>query len=525
MKMYKWVILLILNLAIAVGFYIDGTKASVTDISSDLANIIPVCLKLDNPELFQNDLYLNDINNVKYYTPAFVELVRLNAWLFDGNYLLGLNFLGAYTHFVYGLLWFLFFYTLKKDFWLALLFSLFFRGILWPPGGELFGISDLWTIMPRTIFISLAPIPFLLYCYLKRFQVFLAALSLGLILNFHPISGVGLAACYFAFYFYYSIFHESQGAKKNWINFFLASGGFIIGMLPYLLVYFLNVKGQPFDQSLYDLAFYKRLGYTFSNPLVFVSQWHRPILYFFGLLFVAFYFFDSSKNKSVFKSLAFAALFVFLTANVSVYVEGFVNNLLSLNLRLSFQLIRFQKFILVIFQIGTYLLLYQAFKKFSISTKLKQMMLIVFLLFCSFSFVSPFSKMPIVGDDLMSSILPNCFMVKPRIDYSKSSPLSELILYIKNNTEEDAVFYGSYYIRTGAERSVVLDGKGSSMIIEGNQPQFINWYLQTEKLKNIEKYSDKAIYLKSLGVHYIVSDTDWPLENVKSIRGYHLYKL
>ena len=525
MKMYKWIIVLVINFAIAIGFYVEGTKANVTDISSDLANIIPVCLKLDNPKLFQNDLYLNDINNVKYYTPAFVELLRFNAKLFDGNYILGLSFLGATTHLVYGILWFLFFYTLKKDFWLALLFSLFFRGILWPPGGELFGISDLWTIMPRTIFISLAPIPLLLYFYLKKYRIFLAALSLGLILNFHPISGVGLAACYFAFYFYYSVFHSGDKARFIWANFFIATFGFLLGMLPYLLVYFLNVNGQLFDQTLYDLAFHKRLGYIFSDPILFIAQWHRPILYFFGLLFILFYFFDSSKSKSVFKSLAFTVVFVFLAANISVYLESLINSLLGLNLRLSFQLIRFQKFIIILFQIGTYLLLFEVFRKFSISTRLKQGLLVLFLILCSLSIVFPFSKLPIVGDDLMSSILPNCFMVVPRADYGGNSSMSELISYIKNNTEKDAVFYGSFYIRTGAQRSVVLDGKGSSMIIEGNQAAFINWYLQTEKLKSLEKLSDKAAYLKSLGVNYVVSADQWPLELVISKGNQHLYKL
>ena len=525
MKMYKWIIVVVLNLAIAIGFYVEGTNASVSHISSDLANIIPVCLKLDNPELFQNDLYLNDINNVKYYTPAFVELLRLSAKLFDGNYLLGLNLLGATTHLVYGILWFLFFYTLKKDFWLALLFSLFFRGILWPPGGELFGISDLWTIMPRTIFISLAPIPLLLYFYLKKYRIFLAAISLGLILNFHPISGVGLAACYFAFYFYYSIFYSDQNSKAIWIEFFLAAFGFLLGMLPYLLVYFLNVKGAAFDENLYDLAFHKRLGYIFSDPVLFIAQWDRPILYFFGLLFLLFYFFDSSKSKSVFKSLAFTVIFVFFAANISVYLESLINSLLGLNLRLSFQLIRFQKFIIILFQIGTYLLLFEVFRKFSISARIKQSLLLLFLILCSLSFVFPFSKIPIVGDDLMQSILPKSFMVEPRIDYGGNSSLPELISYIKNNTEKDAVFYGSFYIRTGAERSVVLDGKGSSMIIEGNQAAFINWYLQTEKLKNLENASDKAAYLKSLGVNYIVSDQNWPLELVISKGNQHLYKL
>ena len=31
-------------------------------------------------------------------------------------------------------------------------------------------------------------------------------------------------------------------------------------------------------------------------------------------------------------------------------------------------------------------------------------------------------------------------------------------------------------LRSAAQRSVVFDGKGSSMLIEGNPNQFINWY-------------------------------------------------
>lgn len=525
MNNVKWFIVVFINLAIACGFYYDGSKATVGDISSDLANIIPVCIKLDDPSKFQNDLYLNDINNVKYYTPAFVQALRISAKFFGGDYIAGLNFLAAITHFLYGLLWFLFFYTLRKDFWLSLLFSLFFRGIIWPPGGELFGISDLWTIMPRTVFIALAPIPFLLFFYLKTYRLFFASLSLGLILNFHPISGVGLAASYFAFYFYYKISSPNYCWKTFWQELFLSASAFILGMLPYLLTYFLNVKTVAFDQILYDLAFHKRLGYTFSDPIIFIAEWNRPILYFFLVLFGIFFFFDTSAKKIVFKSLAFAAIFVFITANASVYIESLINNVFNLNLRLSFQLIRYQKFILILFEVGAFLLLVELFRKFNVSNRWKQITLILFLGLSCFSFVSPISKFPLIGDDLVSSILPNCFMIKPRIDYQKKSDLSNIIDYIKTNTEPNAVFYGSFYIRAGSQRSVVLDGKGASMIIEGNQPQFINWYIQTEKLKKLESNTQKAEYLRSLGVNYILGTEKYDLPIMKVVGPLILYKL
>ncbi len=525
MSNFKWFIVVFINLAIALGFYYDGSKATVGDISSDLANIIPVCIKLDDPNKFQNDLYLNEINNVKYYTPAFVQLLRANAKVFGNDYIAGLNLLAGITHFLYGFLWFLFFFTLRKDFWLSLIFSIFFRGIIWPPGGELFGIADLWTIMPRTVFIALAPIPYLLYYYLKSYRLFFAGLSLGLILNFHPISGVGLAASYFAFYFYYTFSSANCRSKSMLQELVISLSALILGMLPYLLTYFLNVKGGAFDQNLYDMAFHKRLGYTFSDPFVFIAEWHRPILYFFLVLFLIFYFFDTSAKKVIFKSLAFSAIFVFISANTSVYIESLINNILNLNLRLSFQLIRYQKFILILFQIGAFLLFVEVFRKLQIGDKWKQGILVVFVILSSFSYVPPISKLPLIGDDLVSSILPNCFMVKPRIDYSKKSDLSTMLDYIKFNTEPEAIFYGSFYIRAGAERSVVLDGKGASMIIEGNQPQFIKWYVQTENLQKLESSLDKVQYLRSLGVDYILSKDDYDVQIVKTVGVLKLYKL
>src|SRR5690606_20373868 len=235
MRMLKrfWPVLLV-NFIIAAGFYLSQRDAVITDISSDLSNILPICMKLDNPELFQNDLYLSELDDVKYYTPAFVQSLRFFAWFTSGDYVQALNLMGFFTHLLYGLLWFAFFYTLRRDFWLALLFSVFFRGVIWPPGGELLGISDIWTIMPRTVFMTLAPLPLILYVYLKRFNVVASALVLGLITNMHPITGVGVTVCYFSAFAIYAGYFQRQG-RVFARDFLLAGLGWIIGILPYLL--------------------------------------------------------------------------------------------------------------------------------------------------------------------------------------------------------------------------------------------------------------------------------------------------
>ena len=64
----KHIIVILLNICIAFGYYLGNLSANETHLSSDLHNIIPVCLKMDDPSLFTKDLFCNDINNVKYYS-------------------------------------------------------------------------------------------------------------------------------------------------------------------------------------------------------------------------------------------------------------------------------------------------------------------------------------------------------------------------------------------------------------------------------------------------------------------------
>ena len=41
---------------------------------------------MDNPALFPHDTFANDLDNVKYYTPFYIETLRFITNLTDGNY-------------------------------------------------------------------------------------------------------------------------------------------------------------------------------------------------------------------------------------------------------------------------------------------------------------------------------------------------------------------------------------------------------------------------------------------------------
>jgi len=514
----------LLNIIIAFGFYYWNLNAKIEDISSDLANIIPVCKKIDNPNLFENDLYLTDINDVAYYTPFFVQPLRFFAKFVDYDYLQALNLMSFFSHFFYGIFWFFLFYKLKKEYWIALLFSLFMRGVIWPPGGELLGISDLWTIMPRTLYTVFLPLPFLIYNPQKKINLILAAFVLGFIFNFHAISGLGGIVIYFSLFLFYHFYQQGIMNLTFVKQFSIAVFFCIVGMLPFLMTYFFNVENNlSFSQADFNLAFSARIPSSFSNPILFISKWNRPVIYLFGLLFFIYYFFDSSVKKNNFKLLLFAVVVLFVAANGSVYIEKIINNSFDKNLRMSFQLIRFQKLIIVVLQVGLFLFTIELIKYFKVSNKFKIITFSLYFFILTISTFPFFSSVPFVGDDLTTSVLP-----KNMKFYSESKPeyeLTQMIDYIKFNTEKEAVFYGTYLIRAGADRAVVLDSKGASMLIEGNPIRFIEWYYDLKMFRSKDS-EGKLAFLKSKKVSYIMDDKVWEgLRPIKIIGSFYLYKI
>lgn len=517
----------LLNLAIGLGFYYDDRNANATDISSDLGNIIPVCIKLDNPNSFSNDLYLSDSRDVEYYTPFYVQSLRCLSKLTNGDYIEALNILGLITHLIYGILWFLLFYTLKKEFWLALISSLLIRGVVWPPGGELLGISELWTIMPRTVFLALVPLPFVAYVYLKKYKFIISGFLLGFILNFHPLSGIGMVVVYFSIFILYHYFEETLINKMFVKNLLLLMLSCFIGLLPFLLTYLAAVKTDlKVDPNAYEFALNSRIDSMFMNPVEFIAKWNRPPLILFGVVFLIYYFFDSSSKKMNFKILFFTALIVFLSANSFAYVENSINQLFNKNIRMAFQLIRYQKFIIVLFQVGFYLLLVELYAKYFASSLFKKISFVGYLLILMLSSATIFKNVPFVGDDISTGILPGSFKIgNEKVEHTGKINLGLMLEFVKNNTEKDAVFYGSPLIRTAANRAVILDSKGASMLIEGNVEKFIGWYYDLKEF-NVLTVGEKIVFLKSKKANYILDDKAWSgLIPAKKIGDYYLYKI
>jgi hypothetical protein len=499
-----------LNLAIALGFYYDDRNANATDISSDLGNIIPVCMKLDNPSSFKNDLYLNESKDVAYYTPFYVQSLRYLSKITKGDYIEALNILGFITHLSYGILWFLLFYALKNEYWLAIISSLLIRGVVWPPGGELLGISELWTIMPRTVFLALVPLPFISYVYLKKYKIMISGFLLGFILNFHPLSGIGIIIAYFSIFILHNYYQKTVRNNLFVKNLIVLMLSCFVGLLPFLFTYLAAVKTDlHIDSTTYELALRSRIGSMFTDPLEFITRWNRPPLIFFGTVFFIYYFFDTSLKKINFKILFFTALIIFVSANSFAYSESLINELFDSNIRMSFQLIRYQKFILVLFQIGFYLLLVELFNKYLVGSLFKMISFVGYTIVLILSTLPVFKNIPFVGDDISTKVLPRSFKVYNVKDDKRKTDLGLMLEYVKKNTEKDAVFYGPPLIRTAANRAVVLDAKGASMLIEGNPPKFIQWYLDLNEFNSFKNSFDKINFLKKKKVNYILGNTVW----------------
>lgn len=519
-------IVFLFNFLLALAFYIQGLSANVTDISGDLANIIPICKKIDNPNLFQSDLYLGDINNVKYYTPFYVETLRFFAKFTNYNYVQALNILGFITHFLYGLLWFLLFYKLRKDFWVAFIFSIFFRGIVWPPGMELLGISDIWSIMPRTIFIALIPLPFLIYQQVIAVRQFLAALTLGLLVNFHPISGIGCILTYFSLHIFYLYLNNNLFVKASIIKLCLFFILVFIGMLPYIISYLGNVKSVVnVNQRMFDIAFKGRLDSIFFDSILFLKSWFRPVTGFFAAGMLVFYFFDTSKHKKTFKIIFFTIIVLLLFCNAIIPLESFINSNCNTNFRFSFQIVRAQKFVLVLLQIATFLAICLISEKFKIADKVKIAVCILYLVIISLSTSALISKLPLFGEDITTFIFPNNLKVFPVLTKDKSEVLA-VHDFVNKNTKKTDIFYAQdIFFRTATNRAEVFDFHAAGMLIEGNPLAYTNFYFLLQKFKKSDE-REKIKILQAKKVNYIIVQEKWQsLLPVYRNDKYFVYKL
>ncbi len=528
MKTKQWLALLGLNLAIALGFFFENLGTGFSEWSSDLHNSIPVCYKLDDNSLFQKDLYLYDVNNVRYYTPFYIQTVRFFAWATQGDYLLALNIFATLLHLVYGIGWFLLFRKIFGKFLLALFLSVLIRGILWLPGLEIWGISDLWTMMPRTLYAAFLPIPILLLLQQTRKSFYAAALLIGFIFNFHPITGMGGSLLLVFFVAGYAWLWNYKIPLRDLAIALLLM---VVGMLPFLSTYFTQTDSKAvYDIAEYKKAFLMRIPEFFEQPLTFIGLWVRGSSLLFVVPMAVFYGYARLRDHNYLKTATLLVLLsvgLIVVFSVSVYVENAVNAMLGTNLRMAFQIIRAQKLAVLpgYFAIG--FLIKIALDQYVAAPKIFRFGVPLFLIGFVLAKEPFFKKIPFFKDDIAASIFPNFRTIMANPDQKKGD-IDRMMDYINAHTSPDAVFYGSFLIRPACKRSVVLDGKGASMLIEGNPLAFINWARETEMLKACRTDAEKAVFLKShKSVGYILSGKPMsgPVELMHTEGDVRLYKI
>lgn len=510
-------ILILINLFIALGFFIENNGTGFTQLSSDLQNSIPVCYKIDDQTLFQKDLYLFDVKNVKYYTPFYVETIRFFAKCANGDYLFGINIFATLLHLIYGFLWFWFFYKLFNRFSTALFLSIIIRGIVWLPGLEIWGISDLWTMMPRTLYAAFMPLPFILLFNKTKLSFFISAFLMGFIFNFHPITGMGGLLIYVLLI---SIYCYLFKFKINFQSIIIAIIVLIIGMIPFLSTYFSQTNNAVvYDVTEYNKAFSLRIYSFFVEPFSFLKLWLSFKILFFFIPMIMFYVYAQFFEKKYLKNAILLFLITFFTIlipSISIYVEKGINTLFHLNLRMAFQIIRAQKLAILPGFIAMGFLLEIFIKRSQYFKKAFNIILPIFVFVLIISKEPIFRKVPFFSDDIATSIFPDYKLFFASKE-EKVTDMDRMLTYINQNTSKSDVFYGAFIVRSASKRSVVLDGKGASMLIEGNPVQLIQWYQETKIYKSLsEKEKIKFLKIKK-GVTHILSKENLDVNQTKLI--------
>lgn len=525
---YQRILVVIINLIIALGYVLGNKDANETHFSSDQNNIITVCLKKDDPTLFPKDVFANDLKNVAYYTPFYIETIRGIAKFTGGNYVQAMNILTFLCHILFGIAWYFLLYRLSGNFWLALLISIAMRGIIWLPGAEYWGISDIWSLLPRVVYYALLPLPFLFFSIQSVKKLYIAGFLIGFILNFHPISGLGGILIFLAVYVAY--LYTQKGTKKiiSLQSLYLL-GMIALGMLPFFMTYIKSVHVDVhYNLEDYNAAFYSRIPPYFLDPIVYIQKWLSPsILVFFVPLFLytIIAYFDSKERKKCYTILFVTALVLGLP-NSSVYVEKAINHVFDLNIRMSFQLIRMQKLAIISSFISALFLMDYIIKRYQ-KEKWIPWFTLVYICILIGAKSGATAHIPIVSKEFFTRVLPNSLSIGHITNAASGNDgLHEMLQYIKANTPKDALFYAPPICRSGAQRSVDLDTKGASMIIEGNPERFIQWYKAYNTFNSQPSRIEGNAFMRSYGIDYVLVYIDWPeLELVHQIHNWRLYKV
>jgi len=469
---------LLFALAITLGFFWEGLQADFSALSGDQVNILTICVKKDHPELLQGDLIAGDPRSTAYYTPLFVGLVRLLS-LPGHDYLRGLNLLLAITSLAYMTGWYLLFESWTGA-WLGGVLSFLARGILWPPGNELWGVAGLWTMVPRTLFLAL--LPWLLWLWIRHRESWrgwlTTALVAGLLVNVHPLSGACVVAALLAGEGVWTLC-TGGGSGRAAARSAAGAAVTLAGMGPYLWTYLSGLgDATAVDSAALRQALSMRMPGFLLDPLIYLKMWLRPkwlALVLGPWLGCALLWPHLRRYRGMLAALAAFTAACIVVAGAAHAVETALARL-GFQVNFAFQLIRAGKYVLAPSLVVLSLCMAagsdwvrERFRWGRASVIAISGALVVLTLF---SRQAVFHRVPVIGDDVIRFLWPS--WVEPRpLNVWFGQNMEPVLEWIRENTGADTKFAGPGLIRVGAMRPVIHDWVGAGLLVEGDPQGFI----------------------------------------------------
>jgi hypothetical protein len=132
----------------------------------------------------------------------------------------------------------------------------------------------------------------------------------------------------------------------------------------------------------------------------------------------------------------------------------------------------------------------------------------------------------LLSDDILRSALPDYFTPLPYTSY-KTGDLDEAISWISKKTSINDAFVGPTVIRPGAQRSLVFDFKGASMLIEGNPDKFVKWAKMKTEIDDATNNRQLIFLFKKWDVDYWLTrdKVDYSVKEIKRFGVWILYEI
>ena len=300
-------------------------------------------------------------------------------------------------------------------------------------------------------------------------------------------------------------------------------------MLPFILNYIANISiSADYDLELYKEALSAKYPSFFTNPTTFWKEWFKPKFAIYASTVIIFVLFvwqkGSQKDKVRMKYVLILSALLFIIPNMAAFAEALINNLFDVNIRMSFQLVRMQKLLILaaFFSIAFSIdILYRndRFKKYF------PYIFGTFILLLVIGKHKTFDTIPFISNDIVRRILPNTLSFGNIVSDNENEGLNEILIFIREELPKDAILFAPDIGRSGGRRSVVLDSKGANMLIEGNPKRYIQWYKDYRAFKKLSRLEANQ-FLRDYGVDYVLIYIDLPeFETVMKKGKWRLYKV